>query len=1039
QAEQTVGILMSRRIDMLVAILAVLKSDGCYVPLDPDYPAKRLGTIIQDADIKLILCDDHTSNSTLAKDINLLDVSQIDWTSAELISVTLPIPIAEQLAYIIYTSGSTGNPKGVAIEHRNTVAMLDWARTTYSDEDLSVVLASTSICFDLSIYELFLPLICGSRVHIVTNALSLAEADIEPNLTLINTVPSVLSKVITQACIPRSIKVVNLAGEPLTTRLIGQLQELGHIDRVYNLYGPSEDTTYSTWACFDLSQPIVDKRVPIGVPITGTEAYVLDDNLQLVPDGISGQLYLSGLGVARGYHGQKKLTDIQFIHNPFHHNSSDVTRMYATGDRVRRRRDGMLEYQGRIDNQVKIRGYRIEIGEIEATLNQFPEIIAVNVLVKKSEDNSHLVAYLESSASNPPEQSELREFLQARLPAWSIPAHFILLDSMPRLPNGKLDRKALENLATPLTSKIKFRKPETITQKQLARIWASLLNIEQVSLDDNFFALGGHSLLALDLVARCQTEFGCQIPLRTLFEAATLATFARRIEEFVSNRTGDYIQYQHLPELKPAPEDNNQPFPLTDIQMAYLLGRDAAFELGQISTHGYREIEISNIVVKDVESSLNKLIQRHDMLRVVIDGDQQRILSDVPALKIKEHFLQDKSKNDQQISLQSISKRLSHQMFDTSQWPLFTIEASHLNSNRIRFHLSFDVLIGDAWSFQILGREMATLLLGHELNPLSLKFRDYVLAEHHFKKTNTYLASLEYWNNKLHTLPSAPELPLVKTPSEIESPHFIRQSGVLDKASWIRLKEHSKTFGITASTTVLTVFAEVLAAFSSKPSFTLNLTLFNRLNIHPEVNQILGDFTASLLHGINYMGDRDFIVNAQAMQNNLWQDLEHRFVSGVHVQRELARSQQRSGAALMPVVFTSTLNQSSTPSAPKEWEADFVDGISQTSQVYLDHQISEIDGCLHFNWDVIEELFFPGFIEQMNDVYVHRLEALSKDKDAWNKPLTYQQYANWLPAYNQSNFDFGKQATLSLDELFFESAKQNPEHIAIVCNDRELS
>ncbi|MEM8845378.1 MAG: amino acid adenylation domain-containing protein, partial [Pseudomonadota bacterium] len=549
QTEQAVGILMSRSVDILIAILAVLKSDGCYVPLDPDYPAARLSTIIDDADIKVMLIDEQVKDASVIQDLNSIHVNQINWESRDQLSITLPIPIPEQLAYIIYTSGSTGKPKGVAIEHRNTVAMLDWAKATYSTDDLAMVLASTSICFDLSVYELFLPLVCGTHVHIVPNALSLAEPEIEQNLTLINTVPSVLSKVINQASIPRSIKVVNLAGEPLTTELIKQLQALGHIERVYNLYGPSEDTTYSTWACFDLTQAIPDSRVPIGIPITGTHAYVLDEQLKVVPDGISGQLYLSGLGVARGYHGQPELTQQQFIDNPFLPETSYATRLYATGDRVRRRRDGVLEYQGRIDNQVKIRGYRIEIGEIEATLSQYPDTITVTVLSKKSDNDHSLIAYLESSSTQKPEQSHLREFLQSRIPAWSIPSRFILVDTMPRLPNGKINRKALAQLSIPASTKTNYEAPSTPIEKQLANIWSRLIGVDQISLNDNFFALGGHSLMALDLINQCQIELNCQIPLRTLFETTNLAAFGHRVEEIISAHDEQSPLPSNLPTL----------------------------------------------------------------------------------------------------------------------------------------------------------------------------------------------------------------------------------------------------------------------------------------------------------------------------------------------------------------------------------------------------------------------------------------------------------------------------------------------------------
>ncbi|MCG8314522.1 MAG: amino acid adenylation domain-containing protein [Pseudomonadales bacterium] len=1080
--ESTVGICMSRSPALMVAILAVLKSGGCYVPLDPNYPEARLKTIALDAQLKCLLVDDSAAeftgqqlatessanvNESISIDLINISASRKPETNLDLDLTNLEFkPKADQLAYIIYTSGSTGKPKGVAIEHRNAVAMIQWAQSEFSPQDTQSVLAATSICFDLSVYELFLPLAQGGTVSMVENALTLAEWNAQTladsGITLVNTVPSVLNRLLNTGSLPTSVKVINLAGEALPPTLLSRLHSIDHIERVYNLYGPSEDTTYSTWARFpklaNNSIASALELVPIGLPISNTQAYVLDQNLKPVPYGVTGELFLGGAGVARGYFRQQDLTNSSFIVNPFSGTSlkAEQDRLYKTGDLVKRTRNGQLLFLGRKDHQVKIRGYRIETGEIDHCLRQHPDINEVVVTTQEIAGELQLVAFIEaafieadfieparfdnSDSQNQDFKSQLQHYLKAQLPGHLIPAFIEIMEQLPRLPNGKIDRNSLPLVTSHSqvnqinNGDLSYRAPRNPLEKQLAQIWQTVLQKTDIGINDSFFALGGHSLLAMDIVAQCQQKLGVSFPLKQLFNEPTIAGLSAYLQNVESNKHSSLNTFSaQMPQIVANPEAAFEPFALTDIQQAYLIGRNAAFELGNVSTHGYREIEISHVTVTAVEQALNQLIARHAMLRVVVADSQQRILPEAPYYTIEHHQQQDTS---------TIRDRLSHQMFDTSQWPLFAIEASQIDTNRVRFHLSFDVLIGDAWSFQLLGREFAQLLLGMKLPPLELSFRDYVLAEKLFTETSAYQTSLAYWQDRLDELPASPDLPLTMAPSQIKTPQFARRSGQLTQAQWQRVQQRAAEHGITPSSFVLSVFAETLAAFGQRQAFTLNLTLFNRQPVHPQVNQIVGDFTASLLLAVNHRGEQSFIANAKAIQQQLWQDLEHRAVSGVQVQRELARKQQRSGGALMPVVFTSTLNQSIPASSPSDWQTEFVHGISQTSQVYLDHQVSEVEGGLQFNWDAIENLFPEGFLDLLHTSYTVRLHDLSSDAkewtNAWQQPWPANRFADWLPALNDTQTHLVSNDCL-LHELFFKAATQYPQQTALINGDTQLT
>ncbi len=1023
--ETRVGVCMDRSCQMVVALLAILKAGGTYVPLDPAYPGERLVFIVEDANIPILLTQGEKVDLDTHHPLHVIDLDQLsDLTGTENLE---PLSTPNHLAYVIYTSGSTGRPKGVAIEHRSTVTLLHWAKEQFSVEELSGVLAATSICFDLSVFELFVPLSWGGRIVLVENALALPDLSVVTNVSLINTVPSVLNQLLKVGALPTSVQTVNLAGEALPGTLVQQLQQLPHIQHIYNLYGPSEDTTYSTCAALN-NETVSAAPVPIGRPIANTQAYVLDRYQQPVPVGVVGELYLGGAGLARGYLNRSELTETSFVQDLIE--TTGGAKVYRTGDRVRYRPDGQLEFLGRFDHQVKIRGFRIEIGEVETALRQHPDVQDA-VVIAHGETDKQLVAYVvpkNSGATEPSLIEALRTALTEQLPAYLVPTLWMELETLPQLPNGKINRRALPQPET--QPRGIYVAPRSATETALAKVWEGVLQQSRIGIHDNFFELGGHSLLAIQIVAQAEAALERKIPLRMLFQTPTIAGLATQIEH-----DGAQAKANARPPLTVDLTQRHQPFPLTDIQQAYWLGRAQAFELGNIGTHGYREIEVTGLTVPQVEVALNELIERHDMLRAVVNPDgQQQILPQVSRYAIA---VTDLRTGAAEPALRELRDRLSHQVFNPEQWPLFQIEAAQLNDDKIRFFVSFDVLIGDAWSFQLLGLELSQLLQGQSLPPLTVSFRDYVIAEHAFRDTAAYQHAWDYWQQRLPELPPAPDLPLTMAPSQVESPRFERRSGRLEPEQWEQLKQKAFRASLTPSGLVLAAFAEVLATWSRQPQFTLNLTLFNRHSAHPEVNRLVGDFTASLLLAVDNGETDSFVTRAQKLQTQLWNDLDHRAVSGVQVLRELARQQNRSPGALMPVVFTSTLNQAIPDPVNRAWQTETVFSISQTSQVYLDHQVSEIDGALVFNWDAIAALFPAGMLDQMFTAYRQLLLQLTTDDAAW-QTLPQLAPTEHVAALNQTDGELTTDDTL-LHTLFFRQALQQPDHPAVITPERTLT
>ncbi|MDM8557377.1 amino acid adenylation domain-containing protein [Candidatus Parabeggiatoa sp. HSG14] len=360
------------------------------MPLDPTYPLERLAFIMEDAQASILISQTSINLNLPQQKTQLLYLDKTEW-KVQSNSANPAIAIKpDNLAYVIYTSGSTGQPKGVAIEHHSTVVFLAWAKTVFTPKERAGVLASTSICFDLSVFELFVPLSWGSKIILVKNALHLSTLPPEPKVTLLNTVPSAMSELLRSNSVPASVQVVNLAGEPLQKTLVQKIYQQETIKKVFNLYGPSEDTIYSTFALIEKNK---DESPSIGCPIANTQIYVLDGSEQPVPIGVYGELYIGGDGLARGYFNRHELTAKKFIPNPF----QKGTRLYKTGDLVRYRPDGSLEFLGRIDNQVKIRGFRIELGEIETILNQDSTVQEAVVVCREDEPgDKRLVAYIVS-------------------------------------------------------------------------------------------------------------------------------------------------------------------------------------------------------------------------------------------------------------------------------------------------------------------------------------------------------------------------------------------------------------------------------------------------------------------------------------------------------------------------------------------------------------------------------------------------------------------------------------------------------------------
>ena len=1084
--ETVVGVYMERRLELSVALLGILQAGAAYLPLDPDYPADRLASMLDQAGARVVLscgeivgeedetkaAEDAAPEEKLASLLEGRTEIRLDQAD-ELLAGHASGPLddgllagevpGERAIYVMFTSGSTGLPKGVVNTHGGLVNRLCWMQRAYPLGAGDKVLHKTAYGFDVSAWELFWPLMTGATLVMARpggqkDSDYLAQVIADEGVTTMHFVPSMLRVFLETPGLGErcaGLKRVIVSGEALAGDLVerhGEILGVGGTE-LHNLYGPTEAAIDVTaWPC-SRYQP--GDLVPIGRPIDNLRIHIADSNLRAVGVGVAGELLIAGAGLARGYIGRPALTAERFVPDPSCVEGSGLApggRVYRTGDLASLRGTGEIEFLGRIDFQVKVRGFRIELGEIEEVLRDHPGVEeAVVVAQGERSGDRYLAAYIVPVASEgeAPEIShaELKAFAGTKLPEYMVPSGWMTLEALPRTTSGKIDRKALPAPDRRDVGAL-FEPPRNPVEELLARQWETLLRTQPIGIHDNFFELGGHSLLAIQLMNKVREALSVDLPLRELFKHPTIAELARLISQRRGKQTEEDQAAAVLPTIEPDLEHRNEPFPLTDIQEAYWIGRGWSFELGGVAAHNYSEIEGTGWDLVNFTAAIRRLVDRHDMLRVIFrDDGQQQILAEVPDYEVKVLDLREVDQETRERELLAVREVMSHEVLPADQWPLFELRAALLPDDRVRLFIGIDLLISDAWSTRILLNEFAQLYLDpeRELPPRVLSFRDYVVGLVSMRDRPIYQRALSYWRERVRTIPPAPQLPMIKDFQELDKPHFVRRWGRLAPERWNVIKERAAKCGLTPSVTALAIFSEVLATWSKNQDFTLNLTLFNRLPFHHEVNSVVGDFTSLTMLEVDNSIPGTFEERARRIQERLWDDLDHNIVSGVQVIRELAKEKSETPRALMPVVFTSTLNMAQEADQnPDElqddaYAVDLIHGISQTPQVTLDHQVSEQEGQFIYLWDAMEEPYAPGMWEQMFAAYQRLLEHLGSDEENWTRPVGVLLPDHQLERRAVLGAEEPPASELLMHQLFHHQVVERPEATAVVTDSRTLT
>jgi amino acid adenylation domain-containing protein len=853
--ETCVGVYLERSPKWIICLLAVLKTGGAYLPIDLASPAERVAFMLEDAQARVLLTTEPHAAKLAGPSAQVICLDS-EWhtlasESVENLEIT---PAPDSLAYVIYTSGSTGWPKGVAVTHRGLLNLVHWYRQAFALNSADQSTQVAGLGFDATVWEVWPQLTAGASIYLANEEARISAEALRDWL---------VAEQITVSYVPTPLTEALLALEwPSNTALrllitggdtLHRFPAPSHPFVVMNNYGPTENTVVVSSGAVEPNEQ--SGLLPhIGKPIANVQVYVLGPQLEVVPIGVVGELYVGGASQARGYMGHPEITAERFVPNPYGRNGGE--RLYRTGDLVRYLADGNLEYIGRTDQQVKIRGYRIELGEIEAVLEQHDEVDQAVVTTRGDGGQKRLVAYVVAQKETTRDAAGLRVFLQERLPSYMIPAAIVFIDKTPLTPNGKVDQRALPEPDWVRTDDDVA--PRTQTEEILAGLWTQLLGVDHVGVNSNFFELGGHSLLATQLVSRLLEVFHVELPLRALFTSPTISELAQVIETAVQTQNG----LTATSPIKPQARNENPPLSFAQQRLWFLEHLKPNSSLYLIPCAARL---IGPLNVAALEQSLNEIVRRHEVLRTTFAANNGRpfqVISPTASLTLEVIDLSDLPETGKEAAVNSSIREESRRPFDLSAGPLLRASLLRLAADEHVLLFTMHHIISDGWSFGVLIHELAVLYRDYSqsqassLRELPIQYADFSAWQRQWLQGEALEQQLNYWKQQL-----GGELPLLRLPTDRPYPavqttngnwHLFSLPAELTK----ELNTLSRREGVTLFMTLLAAFQTLLHRYTNQDDVITGSVIANRNR--KETEGLIGFFLNPLALRTDFSGDPSF-------------------------------------------------------------------------------------------------------------------------------------------------------------------------------------